>query len=198
MRILAPESTAGVNFLEADNAKTEPKPDLKKQFVTSAALLAAVVIVSLIGLFVQLLRLEGEYARVQSEIKEVFQRTLPEERNIINPLAQLTQKLTSLRESHGPLGYGSDSATGPLDVLRAITACVPEEQGITISNMLINTESVRLTGTSPSFQPVYEWQRRLNTVPQFSTVDVGDIHRSSDGGLVNFTILLSSAASERK
>jgi hypothetical protein len=198
LRILAPESTTGVNFLEADNAETKPKFDLKKQFVVSAALLAAIVAVSLAGLFVRLMRLEGEYAQVQSEIKEVFQRTLPEEKNIVNPLAQLTQKLASLRNSYGPFGYDSDSGTGPLDVLLAITACVPQEQGITISNMLITSESVRLTGSSRSFQPVYDWQQQLNNIPQFSTANVEDIHRDSEGGLVNFTILLSLATSERK
>jgi Tfp pilus assembly PilM family ATPase len=198
LRILAPESTTGVNFFEADNAETEPKFDLKKQFMISAALLAAIVVVSLAGLFVRLLRLEGEHARVQKEIKEVFQSTLPEEKNIVNPLAQLTQKLESLRNSYGPFGYGSDAGTGPLDVLREITACVPQEQGITISNMLITAESVRLAGTSRSFQPVYDWQQRLNAIPRFSTVNVEDIHRGSEGGLVNFTILLSLATSERK
>jgi hypothetical protein len=198
LRILAPESTTGVNFFEADSAETEPKFDLKKQFMVSAALLAAIVIVSLAGLFMRLWRLEGEHARVQNEIKEVFQDTLPEEKNIVNPLAQLTQKLESLRNSYGPFGYGSDAGMGPLDVLLAITACVPQEQGITISNMLITAESVRLAGTSRSFQPVYDWQQRLNAIPRFSTVNVEDIHRGSEGGLVNFTILLSLATSERK
>ncbi|MCJ7729775.1 MAG: PilN domain-containing protein, partial [Sedimentisphaerales bacterium] len=198
LRILAPESTSGVNFLEADNAETEPKLDLKRQFMVSAALVAAIAVVSLAGLFVRLLCLEGEHARVQNEIKEVFQNTLPEEKNIVNPLAQLTQKLESLRNSYGPFGYGSDAGMGPLDVLLAITTCIPEEQGITISNMLITAEFVRLAGTSQSFQPVYDWQQRLNAIPRFSTVNVEDIHRGSESGLVNFTILMSLATSERK
>ena len=164
----------------------------------SVVLLAAIAVVSLAGLFVRLLQLEGEHARVQNEIKEVFQRTLPEEKNIVNPLAQLDQKLQSLRKDYSLFGPISGADIGPLDVLYAITTSTPPEININLEDMLIIAESVRLTATAKSFESAYNWQRRLQGAPQFSTVDIRDIQREPEGERVHFTVLVSFATKEQK
>jgi len=194
VRALAPEETTGVNFLEADNADTKSVLNLKKEFMVCATLIVAIAVVWLVGLFVQLTSLEAEYAQVKNEIKEVFQRVLPEEKNIVNPLVQLEQKLQSLRADYAFFGSTSNAAIGPLEVLRAVTNSIPS--GATIENMLITTETVRLAGTFQSFESVYNWQRLLQDAPQFSTVDVQDIRREPQSKLVRFTILASLSALE--
>ena len=197
LRTLAPEHTAGIDFLEADNANPKPALNLKKELVILAILIAAIVAVSLAGLFMRLSNLEAKYAEVKNELRESFQRTLPEEKNIVNPLAQLEQKLESLRMDYAIFGPISGAAIGPLDVLYAITTSTPPEINIGLKDMLITTESVRLTATAKSFESAYGWQRRLQGVPQFSTVDIlGDIQREPEGELVNFTVLISFATKE--
>ncbi|MHC4543167.1 MAG: hypothetical protein ACYSYL_01410 [Planctomycetota bacterium] len=49
LRALAPEKTVGVNFLEADNADMKPALDLRKELIISAALVAAIIVVSFVG-----------------------------------------------------------------------------------------------------------------------------------------------------
>ena len=198
LRTLAPEHTAGIDFLEADNASTKPTLNLKKELVIFAILIAAIAGVSLVGLFMRLSNLEAKYAQVKSEMRESFQRTLPEEKNIVNPLAQLEQKLQSLRKDYAIFGPISGAAIGPLDVLYAITTSTPPEININLEDMLITTESVRLTGTSQSFESAYNWQRLLQNAPQFSTVDIRDIQREPEGKLVHFTVLVSFATKEQK
>ena len=198
LRTLAPEHTAGIDFLEADNASVKPTLNLKKELVIFAILVAAIAAISLVGLFMRLSNLEAKYAQVKSEIKESFQRTLPEEKNIVNPLAQLDQKFQSLRKDYSLFGPISGAGIGPLDVLYAITTSTPPEININLDDMLITTESVRLTGTSQSFESAYNWQRRLQDVPQFSTVEVRDIQREPEGELVHFTVLVSFATKEQK
>lgn len=196
LRALAPEETTGVNFLENDNAEVKPTFDLKKDFKICAKLVAAIAVISLIGLFIQSSRLETRYTDIKNEIKEVFQQTLPEEKNIVNPLVQLEQKLQSLQKDYSLFGPVSGATTGPAEILYAITKSLPLGASISIDSMLITTDSVRLTGTSRSFEPMYNWQRLLQDIPQFSTVDVQDIRRQQNGELVNFTILISLTTPE--
>ena len=198
LRTLAPEHTTGIDFLEADNAIAKPQLNLKRELVICVILVAAIAVVSLVGLFMRLSNLEAKYTQVKSEIKESFQRTLPEEKNIVNPLAQLDQKLQSLRKDYSLFGPISGAGIGPLDVLYAITTSTPPEININLDDMLITTESVRLTGTSQSFESAYNWQRRLQDVPQFSTVDIRDIQREPEGERVHFTVLASFAMKEQK
>ena len=196
LRTLAPEYTTGVNFLEADNASVKPAFSLKKEIVICALLVAAIAAVSLGGLFTRLSHLETEYASVKDKSREIFKNALPEEKNIVNPLAQLEQELQSLRKDHALLAPISRSSAGPLGVLHAITLSVPPEAGIVLDDMLITTELVRLTGTARTFESVYDWQRLLRDTPQFSVVDERNVRREPESKLVNFTFLISFAQKE--
>jgi len=191
LRALAPEETTGVNFLEADGVDIKPTLDLKKEFGIFAILVVAIAVVSMFGLFMRLSYLETKHTWVKNKIREIFHHTLPEEKNIINPLVQLEQKLLSLRKDYKLFGSASGASFGPLEVFNEITKSLPLEANISINNMLITTESVRLTGTAQSFESVYNWQRLLQDAPQFSTVDVQGILREPESELVHFTVLVS-------
>jgi len=198
LRTLAPEYTSGINFLEADSVNAKSATSLKKELAICAVLVGAIAAVWLVGLFMRVSRLETEYARVKNEIRESFQTALPQEKNVVNPLAQLGQKLQSLKQDYALLGPISGAGTAPLEVLRTITTNTPADMNISLDDMLITTESVRLTGTSESFESVYNWQRLLQDVPQFSTVDVGqDTQREPEGNQVRFTVLVSFATKEQ-
>ena len=121
----------------------------------------------------------------------IFHRTLPEEKNIVNPLAQLKQKLQSLRKDYELFGSISSAGTGPLDVLNAIALSTPSELKISLDDVLVTADSVRLAGTSESFESVYNWQHLLDEALDFSTVDVRDVHRDPNGKMVHFVVLAS-------
>ncbi len=191
LRVLAPEKTVGINFLEADNADMKPTLDLKKELIICATLITAIVVVSILGLFVRLFYLESKYTNVKNEIRQVFQNTLPEEKNIVNPLAQLEQQLVSFRKDNQLFASFYQTSLTPLKVLHNITTNTPSESNIKINDLLITTESVRLKGTCDSFDSVYQWQRLLQETDGFTLVDVQDPQRNPKGDAIHFTILIS-------
>ena len=195
LRTLAPEYTSGINFLEADTVNAKSATSLKKELAICAVLVAAIAAVSLIGLFMRVSQLEAKYAKVENEIRESFRTALPQERNIVKPLVQLDQELKSLKQDHEL--FGPILGARPLEVLRAVTANTPADMNISFDDMLITAESVRLTGTSESFESVYNWQRLLRDAPQFSSVDVGNPQRQPDSELIRFTVLASFAGRDR-
>jgi len=195
LRLLAPEQTNGVDFLGAAGAGVGAKLDRKKEIITFATLIAAIVIAWMIGLFVRLSYMEAKYSRIKQQTKQVFQSTLPQERNIVNPLAQLAQKLRSMRTDYAVLVPASGA--GSLEILHAISTSIPPDAGISIDNLLITPESVRLTGTSRSFESLYAWQQRLEESRQFSVVDVQDVRTTERNDLVSFTVLISLAEMEQ-
>lgn len=193
--LLAPEKTTGINFLEADNSNIKPTLNLKKEFVICAILTAAIAVVSLGGLFIRLSHLEAKYAQVKNEIREIFQRTLLEETNIVSPVAQLEQKLKALRKDYRLLASFCPTGLSPLEVFRRITVNTSQQENAKIDNLFITAESIRLSGSCNSFESVYEWQRLLREVPEFAIVDVQDTQRDTESGAVHFTMLISSAGS---
>ena len=189
LKTLAPEHIAGINFLEADSVRAKSTTSLKKEIMVCAVLVAAIAAVSLTGLFIRRSQLENKYTDIQNEIIENFRRALPQEK-IVSPLAQLDQKLQAMQKDYALFGPALGTGIGPLDVLNVITNSIPEDVNISFDDVLITTESIRLTGTAESGESVYNWQRLLEQTPQFSSVEVGD-PLTVDGKLVHFIIQAS-------
>ena len=198
LRVLAPEQTKGINFLEADKADAAPSLNLRKEFVFCAALIGAIAVFLLVGLFTRLSHLESAYARIKNETTEIFQATVPDEKNIVNPLVQLEQKIESFRRDSGLFASLSDSGLSPLDALYKISTNSPLSENIKIDDILIVADTVRINGTCDSFEPVYQWQQLLQENPGFTFVEVKDIQKQSKSGVVNFTMLLSLSTQEPK
>ncbi|NIP53341.1 MAG: pilus assembly protein PilM [Phycisphaerae bacterium] len=191
LRALAPEENLGINFLKADNTDTKATLDLRKELITCATLVAAIVVVSIAGLFVRLFYLESKYTNIKNEIRQVFQNTLPEEKNIVNPLVQLEQQLVSFRKDNQLFASFYPTSLTPLKVLHNITTNTPSESNIKINDLLITIESVRLKGTCESFDSVYQWQKLLQEIDGFTLVDVENPQRNPKGDAIHFTILIS-------
>ncbi len=195
LRVLMAERTKGINFLQAGICDMKPKLNLKKELTTCAALVAAIAVCWLVGLFVRLSILEADYARIKNQIRDVFQTTLPQEKNIVNPLVQLEQKLASFRKDYQLFASFYPAALGPLEVLRSITVNVPSQANLKVDDLLIGADAVSVKGTCSSFESVYEWQRLLRGLPGFKLVDVQNVQKEPKSGTVHFTIVLSSALS---
>ncbi|MFH1371100.1 MAG: GspL/Epsl periplasmic domain-containing protein [Planctomycetota bacterium] len=198
LRALSPDTIAGLNFLNALQSKEKPQFELKKELRTIAKLAAAVILVAIVSLFACLWKLEREHTKIQKQTAELFRQTLPDEKNIVNPLAQLEQKITSLQIGYASFGGTTDATTGPLDIMQQVTQAIPGQAGITVGSLLLSPDSVRITGTAGTFAPVYQWQQQLQQIPRFASVDVSDIQRLAAGQSVNFTIVIAMAEKQPK
>jgi hypothetical protein len=197
LRVLAPEQTKGINLLESVNFDAEPALNLKKELVTYTTLLSAIIIILIAGLFIRLSRLEAGYSNIKNEANEIFKTALPREKNIVNPLAQLEQKLESFRRYSHLFASLSLAAPTPLDVLLEISNQNPSQANIEVDDILIVDNTVRINGTCDSFESVYQWQRLLEEATYFTSVDVEDVQKQSNN-IVSFTMLLSSSIEELK
>ncbi len=197
LRLLAPEQTKGVNFLEADKADAGPALNLKKEFAVCAALVCVIAVFSLVGLFMRLSHLEAAYAHIKNETTEIFEAACPQEK-IVNPFVQLQQKIESFRRDSRLSSSLSVSGLSPLDILYKISANSPSRENIKVDDILIVADTVRINGTCESFESVYQWQRFLQEVPGLALIDVKDIGKQSKSDLVEFTMLLSLSKQEPK
>ncbi len=186
LRLLAPDKTSGLNFLDTASP-SQPAPGVKNELITCAVLVLVIGIVWLTNLFLRLAHLETAHAQIASEMNSVFNRALPDEKNIVNAAAQMQQKLDSLRTDYTNITSIGAGEVDTLKIFQIIANSVPQDV-ITLDEMVITTESVRLSGTSQSFEAVYNWQRTLKDVPNFSSVDVRDIQKQTQNKSVRFTI----------
>jgi Tfp pilus assembly protein PilN len=197
LRVLASERTKGINFLEADKTDKESDLNLKKEFTVCAALICAIAVFSLVGLFMRLSKLESTYAGIKNETREIFQKALPDEK-MVNPLVQLQQQIESFRKDSRLFDSLSMDNLSPLDVLYKISANDTSRKNIKVDDLLIAADAVRIKGTCDSFDSVYQWQRFLQEIPGLTNIEVMDIGKQSKSDLVEFTMQMSLSNQEAK
>lgn len=192
LRKLMPPPNGSVNFLAAQGPRGKSQRSVKKELTFCAGLLAVTVVVWIIGLFLQLSRLESQNAAIKAQIQDVFQQTLPEEKNIVNPLAQLQQKLDSFGTDNTLLTSFQPGRLTSLEILRTLSIHQPQGEKLTLDDLLVAADAVRVTGSCDSFATLLEWQRVLEEIPEFDTVDIPNPRKDAETGKVHFTLSLSS------
>ncbi len=191
LRKLLPRESVCVDFLRAHTAQTRSPLNLRKELAVCGGLLIATIVVWIGGLFVHLSRLESQYAQVTTQIQDVFERTLPDEK-CVSPLAQLQQKLDSLRGDGGWLASFQPGSRTPLEILGLFSAHHPTEGTLEFDDVLIAGDSVRVIGQCGSFAVLSAWQRTLEEIPGIEIVDEPKPGKDAKTGRVRFTLSLSS------
>ncbi len=192
LKVLQSNNADAIDFLAAYRARTRPKLRIKKELTVCAGLAVAAAVVWVAGLFLQLSSLESSYGQLKRQTEEAFRQAVPEEENVVDPVAQLQQRLDALRkESAGLTGPGS-GCPAPLDILYALSRNTPATAGLELQDVLIAADSVRIKGTCDKFAAFLEWERSLGALPGLRIKDAPHSMRDDKTGKVQFTVSLSS------
>ena len=184
------------NFLTAYHARTRPICNIKKELIACAALVTVTAAVWFTGLFVRLSALESEYAGLKSQIQTVFCQALPQEKNVVNPLAQLQQKIDTFRKEYEVFSSFRPGRFSPLEIMYMLTTHCPKDGNLRFHDLLITADSVQVVGTCDSFAVVADWQRVLNQTGGFGAVEIQDQKKDARTGQVEFTLSMSSSPME--
>jgi hypothetical protein len=192
LRVLQPGNARPIDFLAAYQARTRPRLRIKKELTVCAGLAGAAVVVWLAGLFLQLSSLESSYGQLKRQTEEVFRQAVPEEENLVDPVAQLQQRLDALRKEGEDLTGPGSGYPSPLEILYALSRNTPATTGLELQEVLIAADSVRIKGTCDKFATFSAWQRSLETLPGLRIKDVPRPTKDALTGKVQFTVSLSS------
>lgn len=181
------------NFLRADVSQTDRTAKSKAEHaaVVSAILLAAILGLFGVKLFGELRRLKADDAQLEEEIRTVFTGAFPDEKKIVNELAQMTEHLDSLRKERDTLAAAVGQRVRPLRILHVLSERMTSEKGIGISSFSIKDTTVHLVGTGRSFESVEQFLEELRQVPEFASVELEDVALSQGSDRPAFRLLIS-------
>ena len=189
----AGRKSEGVNFLEADSLSADPAAEMKKGVVLPAVLLALIAGALVAGLFVRLNRLEGRYSTIKRETRAAFKRILPGEKHMVNPLAQVDERLKTLRKEYEVFASIARNEVAPLRVLQAVSAGVAAEPGARITEMRLAGRTVRLKGTIGSFRSLERLKRSLEAAPEFRKVSIESVDAGRSATFLRFKLVMTVA-----
>jgi general secretion pathway protein L len=142
--------------------------------------------------------LEARLQALRTEIRTLFTAALPQVRTIVNEKAQLATEIAALEKQRRIYGGLAPSAPRAIDLLLALTDGVPPDVALDLEELTLDGETLRIRGSTPSYEGVESVKRGLATRPEFRDVQAKDVRASVDGQRVDFRLALAFASGDER
>jgi len=161
-----------LNFLVVDEFRSDQTAETRRGLFIFGLLLLAIVVLLVAKLFYELNTLENDNQLVKQQIREVFVQAFPEEKKIVNELAQMNEQLEMVRAEYSTFAAGLSDRVLPLRVLQDISEKITPDQNVRIYDISIAPESVRLVGAAASFESVDNLMSLLCEISEFNALEL--------------------------
>lgn len=156
-----------------------------------AAVLAAILLLVSVDLAIDYFSLRTQYRALDQEITQVFKRTLPGVKRIVDPVAQMGAEINAMKKTASSVpGIG---AARILDLLREFSVRVPEPADVHVASIVVDPDTVQIKGDTDTFNTVDTIKKGLEPSSYFSDVTISSANLDRSGDRVLFEMKLGRA-----
>jgi general secretion pathway protein L len=134
-------------------------------------------------------RLNAQYGALRQEIRQVFTATVPEIQTIVSEKAQLQDALDALHARQRLLQ--GTTTVSPLELLRQLSAAMPDHVSLDLDEWTFDADSVRLKGSTTSFDATETIKATASGLGVFKDVQLKDVKTATGGKKVSFGLHLT-------
>jgi type II secretory pathway component PulL len=160
-----------LNFRRGPFAPRRRWAEHKKQLIATGVLAFAVLFLLFLNLYIETSALETRTDVLTSRVTNIFMRTFPDVKRIEDPVHQMRVKVDRYKKSAVlPAGVGSHPRT--IDILDELSKRIPNKIDVVVTRLVINPDSVMLTGKTDTFNSVDTIKSRLEKSSLLKTVTI--------------------------
>ena len=180
----------GFNFRKGAFEVRKHYPALKAWIRKAALFLIIILSLLAVDLGTDYYLLKKQYTALDKNIEEIFRKTFPETKRIVDPVQQMRVKIKEIQNSTHP---GVKTNQGVLRILKDISQRVPKSTDINVTRLVVDPETVRMSGDTDTFNAVDTIKNRLEPSDYFSAVTITSANLDRTGKRVQFEIKLQRA-----
>jgi len=179
------------NFRRQEFAKSKDRLGIGRNAVRASIMLGILVSLLLAGMWVEYGFLTRQYDALGEAVRGIYLKTFPEAKRIVDPLGQMK---IALNEASKEAGWEVSSARGlVIDVLKDISDRIPKALEMRITRLLIEGDTVRITGRTDSFNTVNDIKGRLEPSELYESVTISSATLDQAGKAIQFELQLKRA-----
>jgi general secretion pathway protein L len=161
----------------------------KEEIRKVAAFLLVMLCLLGLDLGVDYYSLKKRYNTLDRQITEVFRQTLPDVKRIVDPVHQMKVRINDIKKSALSLpGIGANGKV--LDLLRDLSARVPESADVHVTRIVVDPDAVLIRGETDTFNTVDTIKKGLEPSAHFSAVTISSANLDRSGNRVQFEMKL--------
>lgn len=181
----------GFNFrrdeFEAKRSYFKTGPEFKKSAILFILLIALIFFDTGIDFY----NLNRKLKKVEQKYDDERLKRFPESKNYKYPHMELKQRLAELENSTVQLPGGINPDHMILDILKDISQRISDSIDVEVSNMVVDPDTVRITGETDSFNTVDGLKNRLEPSNLFKNVTISSANLDKTGKRVRFELKLT-------
>ena len=181
--------TPGVNLRRDLFVHQGHRETIRKEVSRLAWLAASAAAAAGLTFGLEMYRLNTRYETLRQEIRQVFTATAPEIQTIVSEKAQLQDALATLH-TRQRLVQGA-AMESPLEVLRQLSASLPDQVSLDLDEWTFDTDSIRLKGSTTSFDAAETVKATATDLGVFKDVQLKDVKTVAGGKKVAFSLQMA-------
>ncbi|MDU9048336.1 MAG: type II secretion system protein GspL [Candidatus Electrothrix sp. Rat3] len=189
------KKTAAFNFRKNEFAPPHYLLRSKKQLVGAAVTVGALFLLSLGYLFIDARQLEKKHDNLSDQMVEVFKASFPRINPSGDPLLHMRSKLQGMDTVSVSMPIFSQKKR-VLFVLYDISARLPTSLDLHVTRLIVDQDSVKLTGTTDAFNNVNTIKNLLAESDRYSEVNIVSATKGNADEGIRFEIKLQLAGAE--
>lgn len=189
LTMLDPKRDQHLNFRRGAFSKRRGKNGVKKGMKKGIIFLVLLLVLLGANRVTDYYFLKKTYEQLDVELMHMFKETLPEVTRIVDPVQQLRVAVKQLEKTRVSVSSGK-SGKVTLNLLKDISARIPENLNVKISRMIIDPETVRLRGKTDTFNAVDSLKSELTPSAFFSEVTISSANMDKMDNRVKFELKL--------
>ena len=179
----------GLNFRKGPFAITKRWVEHKKRIIRSGVLAAVVLLLMLTNITIDYYSQKNRLKALNTQIKDIFQSTFPEVKNVREPLHQMREKIKEVQKNT-LFPAGTQNNTMMVGILNEISQRIPGGIDVQFTRMVIGDDSVVIAGDTDTFNSVDTMKNRLETAKIFETVTIVSTNKDKSANRIRFRLKL--------
>jgi len=178
-------ATSGINLRRGEFTYQGQRAAWRRELTGLRWIAVGVALAAGLAVVVEMHRLNTRYEALRQEIRRVFTTALPDQQTIVSEKAQLQDAVAAL-QSRQRLMTGA--AASPLELLRQLSSTLPEQVNLDLDEWTPDDESVRLRGTTTTFDAAETIKTAAAGLGVFREVQLKDVKTTAGGKKVSFAL----------
>ncbi len=178
-----------VQFLQESFSPKRQFVENKSQLITTGVLLMIALMLAGGYFFFDMRSMEKKVSRLDARMTQMFRTAFPEEKVIVDPVAQMKAKIHKLKK-RSLLVENQGNWIKRIDLLKELSTHLSEQINVEISRLTAGDRDLVMTGNTDTFNSVNAMKRHLERSALFKEVSISSANLKGGGNRVDFVLTI--------